>query len=193
MRGICLGIAAARYPIRINTPLAISALAVLILGNIYESVWPFSFLAALILILFLYLKLRESLRNSQFLQLIGHYSMLLFLWNGVVRVPFVSLTSGPLSQLVLGCLSAGVTFVIAFLIQEVVGLTPDYQNGGWGVRTISWSAITPFATQERPRGQWQTFLLRGFLNSSESGHVVIGWRREVSASARTETEFNKQK
>ena len=128
MRGLCLGIAAARYPIRIDIPLAVSALVVLLLGNIYELVWPLTFLAALIVILFLYVRMRASLRNSAVLQVIGHYSMLLFLWNGIVRVPFVSLAKGPLSQLALGCISAAITFGIAFLIQGVVGLVPDLQK-----------------------------------------------------------------
>jgi len=128
MRGLCLGIAAARYPIRINVPLAISALVVLLLGNIYELFWPLTFLAALIVILFLYMRMRASLRNSAVLQVIGHYSMLLFLWNGIVRVPFVSLAKGPLSQLVLGCISAAITFGIAFLIQGIVELVPDLQK-----------------------------------------------------------------
>lgn len=128
MRGLCLGIAAARYPIRIDIPLAVSALALLLLGNIYELFWPLTFLAALIVILFLYMRMRASLRNSAVLQVIGRYSMLLFLWNGIVRVPFVSLAKGPLSQLALGCISAAITFGIAFLIQGVVALVPDPQK-----------------------------------------------------------------
>lgn len=118
MPGLCLGILAARYPIRINAPLALSASAVFILGCMYRPVWPLTFVAATVVILWVYLKVRATLRKSSLLEQIGRYSLLLFLVNGIVRMPFVWFARSPQSQLVLGCLSAATSLSMAVLIQD---------------------------------------------------------------------------
>lgn len=113
MRVFCLGIIAARYPIRINAYLTIPAFAIITVGNMYLNVAQFASLASVVLILWLYLKVRTLLRKSDFLALIGKYSLAIFLLNGIVRVPFIMFAKTPLLQLVLGCTSAVVTFAIS--------------------------------------------------------------------------------
>jgi peptidoglycan/LPS O-acetylase OafA/YrhL len=125
MPEICFGIAAARYPIRINAYLAISAFAVLLLGSQYELIWPLTFLAALIVALYLYLRMRGTLKGVRFLEVLGFYSLPIFLWNGIVRVPFVAIAGSPLSQLVFGFISAGVTLIVAVLVEELLARAQD--------------------------------------------------------------------
>jgi peptidoglycan/LPS O-acetylase OafA/YrhL len=113
MRSICLGIIAARYPIRINVYLAIPAFAIIILGSQHLEIAPFVSLASVVLCLCLYLKTRTLLRRFRILEQIGTYSLAIFLINGIVRVPFVEFATTPLLQLALGCASAFVTFAIS--------------------------------------------------------------------------------
>lgn len=116
----CFGIAAARYPIRISAPLAFGAGAVLLLGSMYAQIWPLTFLAALIVSLAIYTPFRGRLRQSLVLERIGRYSLLIFLINGILRDEFAPLAGGPGSQLLLGCVSAVLSFVIAAVIQELL-------------------------------------------------------------------------
>jgi peptidoglycan/LPS O-acetylase OafA/YrhL len=121
MPSICLGIAAAKFRLRINAYVAVSAFAVLLLGSQYEAIWPLSFIAALIVTLYGYLKMRDTLKGSRSLELLGYYSLPIFLWNGIVRVPFVAIAGSPLSQLVFGLTSAGLSFIVAVLVQDLLG------------------------------------------------------------------------
>ncbi len=121
---LCLGIAAARCPIRLNVWNAFPALVVLILGSIYEEVWLFTFPAALVVMLFCYLKIRPALRGSRLLVLLGEYSLPLFLFNGIVRAPFLSLAKSPLSQLVFGLISAVTSLAVAMCIQQLLKPAP---------------------------------------------------------------------
>lgn len=116
---LCFGIAAARYPIRLNAHLALAAVAVLLLGSMYIAIWPFTFIAAVTVALFIYLKTRKVLKMSRLLERLGQYSLSIFLFNGIVRVPFVTLAGSPLSQLVFGCISAAVSFGVAVLMQKL--------------------------------------------------------------------------
>ncbi|MGB6193773.1 MAG: acyltransferase [Terracidiphilus sp.] len=118
---LCLGIAAARFPIRLNVWSAFPALVVLVLGSAYRGLWLFTFPAALIVMLFCYLKLRPTLRGSRLLQLLGEYSLPLFLFNGIVRAPFLSLAQSPLSQLVFGLISAATSLAVSMCIQWLLG------------------------------------------------------------------------
>lgn len=120
MPNICLGIVAARYPIRINGPLALASFAVFLAGCRFALVWPFSFLAALVVMLWMYGTMRTALRRMRLLELIGHYSLLIFLLNGIVRDQFASPELSPAAQLGFGCLSAAVTFAISALIHEAL-------------------------------------------------------------------------
>ncbi|HWG22257.1 MAG TPA: acyltransferase [Terracidiphilus sp.] len=117
---ICMGIAAARFPLRINGLLALAGGVVLVLGSIYAVLWPLSALGALMLALWMYGKACPVLRQIPLLQRLGDYSLLVFLLNGIVRNQFVPMAGSPRSQLVLGCVSAAVSFAIAALIYELV-------------------------------------------------------------------------
>lgn len=124
MRVFCLGIIAARYPIRINAYLAIPAFAILILGNEHRGLAHFVSLAAVVLSLWLYMKTRAWLRSFRLLEQIGDYSLAIFLVNGIVRVPFLFFARTPLSQLALGCASAVVTFAISAFFHYLLEPSP---------------------------------------------------------------------
>ena len=117
---LCLGIIAARYPIRINAYLAVPAFAVMILGSEYLGFAHFTALASVVLSLWLYMKTRSLLRRLRILEQIGNYSLVIFLVNGIVRVPFVEFATTPLLQLVLGCASAVVTLAVSLFFHYLL-------------------------------------------------------------------------
>ncbi len=123
MRVICLGIIAARFPVRINALIAIPAFITMILGSELREWAHFTSLAVVILSLWMYHHLRPLLRRFRMLEQIGNYSLAIFLLNGIVRVPFLSFVTTPLSQIVLACGSAAVTFAISaffcYLLEEI--------------------------------------------------------------------------
>ena len=121
MRILCLGIFAARYPIRIRAYIALPAFAILILGSEYLSFAYFISLASVIASLWVYSKFRTILRTSRTLEKIGNYSLAIFLVNGIVRVPFVYFARTPAMQLALGAASAVVTIAIASFFHYVLG------------------------------------------------------------------------
>ena len=122
MRVICLGIIAARYPIRINAYLAIPAFAIMILGSEIHDLAHFTSLAVVVLTLWLYIKAQPLLRRFRSLEQIGNYSLAIFLLNGIVRVPFLSFVTTPFSQIALACASAAVTLALStffsYLVEE---------------------------------------------------------------------------
>lgn len=115
---ICLGIAAARYPFRLPASLVAVAGSVLLLGNEFRSLWPFTFAAAQLLALWAYMEMRGNLRESRAIELIGRYSILIFLLNGIVRDDLLSFATTPLLQLLFGAISAAASFTIAAILQE---------------------------------------------------------------------------
>jgi hypothetical protein len=124
MRVFCLGIIAARYPIRINSLFAIPAFAILVVGSKYEN---FSYLASLSSVfaaLWIYGRMRTFLRKSHALQKIGEYSLAIFLLNGIVRVPFVYFAHTPFTQLTLSVASAAVTFAISAFFHFLLETSP---------------------------------------------------------------------
>jgi peptidoglycan/LPS O-acetylase OafA/YrhL len=118
MPEICLGIMAARFPMRLNVGLVLAAAADLFLGSVHRVFWPLTFVSALILSLSIYLWMRNILRSSRLLERIGQYSLLIFLLNGIVRMPFLAYATSPVSALFFGCVSAVISFIVAVLIQE---------------------------------------------------------------------------
>jgi peptidoglycan/LPS O-acetylase OafA/YrhL len=118
MPELCLGIAAARYPIRLNAVAALLAGAIVVLGSNDAAVWPFSFIAVAIACLWAYMRLRPVLRRSWLLERLGYYSLPLFLVNGIVRIAFVPLATTPALQLLYGGVSAIVSIAVAVLMQE---------------------------------------------------------------------------
>jgi peptidoglycan/LPS O-acetylase OafA/YrhL len=128
---LCFGIVAAKYRLRMNGTLALSACGLVLLGSIYAALWPLVSTSATIAILWTYLKIRGTLRTCRTLERIGRYSLVIFLVNGIVRVPFLPLARSPQSQLLFGCVSAVVSFTVAALIHELMP------------RSISACVVTP--------------------------------------------------
>lgn len=116
MRILCLGIIAARYPLRINAPIAIASLGILILGSGYASFAPFASLGFTIFILWLYFTARRFLRRSALFETLGNYSLAIFLVNGIVRVPFLAVATTPLLQLTMAFVSAVMTVSLSVLL-----------------------------------------------------------------------------
>ena len=129
MPNICLGIAAARYRIRIGAPLALAAGAVLLVGSFYAPLWPLTFLSALVLVLWIYMKCRQSLRAIPLLQRIGLYSMFIFLVNGIVRNEFVFRGRTVPSQLMFACFSFATSFAISAAMFEFLLPRADRSAG----------------------------------------------------------------
>lgn len=122
---ICFGIFAARYGVRVGAPLALAGLAVLLLGSQYGPLWSFTFLGALLVALWLYLQARGVLRRFPVLVRMGEYSLYVFLVNAIVRDQFVPLATSPASQLLLGCASTAVSFLIGACMHEFLLPGPD--------------------------------------------------------------------
>lgn len=114
----CLGIAAARFQVRLNARIIAAAAAVLLFGSMYRIIWPLTFISALILSLALYLRVRRTLREFRLLLGIGEYSMLIFLLNGILRYQFISYADSPRTVLFFACVNAAMSFAVAAIIQE---------------------------------------------------------------------------
>lgn len=125
MRVLCLGIIAARYPIRLRYYIAVPAFALMILGSEYHGLAYLISLASVVMSLWLYTKTRAILRNSRALEKVGEYSLAIFLVNGIVRVPFVYFAHTPIMQLSLGAASAAVTFAIAAFFHYLLAPAPE--------------------------------------------------------------------
>ena len=129
MRVFCLGIIAARYPIRINSLFAIPALAILVIGSRYENLSYLASLSSVFAALWVYGRMRSFLRKSHALQKIGEYSLAIFLLNGIVRVPFVYFAHSPLEQVTLALGSAAVTFAISAFFHFLLETSPERVRG----------------------------------------------------------------
>jgi peptidoglycan/LPS O-acetylase OafA/YrhL len=125
MRVLCLGIIAARYPIRLNMYLAGAAVAIMVMGSKYQSVSYLASLSAVVFSMWLYAKTRPVLRRFRVLEQIGNYSLAIFLVNGIVRVPFVAFADTPQLELLLGCGSAVVTFAISAFFHYLTERAPE--------------------------------------------------------------------
>jgi peptidoglycan/LPS O-acetylase OafA/YrhL len=122
MPSICLGIAAARYGVRVPGWLAAIALPMLLLASRYSMFWRLATSAALVLWLWSYLKTRNNLRRYVWLERLGEYSLIIFLVNGIVRDRLVPLASTPLLQFALAAADLLICIAIAAILQPI--LTP---------------------------------------------------------------------
>jgi len=120
MPAICLGILAARYPVRIHGWLASIGVAVLLLGNAYAALFPFAAFGSLLAMLWIYDRVRGLVRDSGLLFRIGECSLLIFLLNAIVRNQLVSYASTPGWQLYCGFISAALSIAVANLIARLV-------------------------------------------------------------------------
>ncbi len=149
MPTICLGIAAARYPMRLNAKVALPAFAVLIAGSAYKAIWLLTFPASTVVLLYLYLALRPALRGRQLLAVLGTYSLTLFLFNGIVRIPFLGFADSPVSQLALGSASTLCSLAVAVYAQRIV-LRVEILVGQLGSRPAT-ALATPTADSVEAR------------------------------------------
>lgn len=120
MPSLCLGILAARFPVRIPGWLAGCGFAVLLLGNIYSAVFPLAAFGILLTMLWGYPLLREVLRGSALLFRIGECSLLLFLLNGIVRNQLAGYPTSPATQLFWGFFSAALSLALSNLIARLL-------------------------------------------------------------------------
>jgi peptidoglycan/LPS O-acetylase OafA/YrhL len=146
MGAFCFGIIAARYPIRINAYLAVTALAVLILGNEYRPIAPLASPGSLILFLWIYTRMRSLLRTCNLLDHLGSYSLAIFLVNGIVRIPFIAFTTTPESQLVLGFASAAVTIAISVFFHHLLMLPREVSLSRKLAKVIGGATLEPIQT-----------------------------------------------
>ena len=88
MPELCLGVAVARYGVRISLIGALIAAGVFVLGNLQAIIWPLSFFCALVMLLYAYQLGATYLRSSKFIGFVADVSMPLFFVNGFLRSPF---------------------------------------------------------------------------------------------------------
>jgi peptidoglycan/LPS O-acetylase OafA/YrhL len=90
---LCLGVACARFGVRIGPAAALLAAVLFIGGNIEALLWPFTFLSALVLMLYAYHLTGGVLRGRRALEWIAEVSMPVFFINGFLRAPFVAVAA----------------------------------------------------------------------------------------------------
>ena len=149
IRILCLGIIAARFPIRLNVFWGVAAFGLVILGSANAIFSHVTSLAITVFSLWVYASMRPFLRRMRVFEEIGLCSLGIFLLNGIVRVPFVFFAHSSFSQLALGCASALITFLIAsffhFLLES---------ETRWPFKSLArlfWNASLPPFQVERTR------------------------------------------
>jgi hypothetical protein len=98
------------------------------LGNEYRAIAPLASIGSVVCALWLYGKLRTSLRNAYHIEQLGSYSVAIFLVNGIVRVPFIAFTRTLDSQLIMGLASAAVTIAVSVSLHRVMELAPMFAH-----------------------------------------------------------------
>ena len=88
MPELCLGVAMARYGVRIGLLGAVAAAVIFLLGNLYASAWPLSFVSMLVVLLWGYQLTAGAVRKTRAIDFIADVSMPLFFINGFMRSPF---------------------------------------------------------------------------------------------------------
>jgi peptidoglycan/LPS O-acetylase OafA/YrhL len=88
MPELCLGIACARFGLRVGPGTAIVAAIIFILGNMYELLWPLTFISALLVLLYAYQLTSGVLRERRLVEQVAQISMPMFFINGFLRGPF---------------------------------------------------------------------------------------------------------
>jgi peptidoglycan/LPS O-acetylase OafA/YrhL len=91
MPEIALGIAMARFDLRIGHGLFVVAFTTFLLSNFFEWAWTFTFISALVMLLYMYCYIAPVLRNRSLLERISAISMPLFFVNGFLRGPFLAI------------------------------------------------------------------------------------------------------
>lgn len=113
---LCLGIAAARYPLRLRGSIAAVAAAVLLLGSLYGPLWLLTMPAALLAWMWTYIRLRSSLRSFEWLCRAGEYSLFVFLLNAIIRNHSWLFVHSAALQMVSASASTLISFALAAVI-----------------------------------------------------------------------------
>lgn len=122
----CLGIlfAQMKYFKLPNSVIAL-CLLVLIFGNLFDIIWPFTMLAAALLIIILSLKLQRTLKKynrfSSSITIIGANSLYLFLVHGFLREPFVAIAQqhdNPFITILSGLAFLVLSLIVAWCIRK---------------------------------------------------------------------------
>jgi peptidoglycan/LPS O-acetylase OafA/YrhL len=131
MPELCLGVAMARYGIRIPPLSALVALVVFILGNLYPPIWPLTFVSMLLMLLFAYQRTGRYFRQARLIRTIALVSMPLFFINGFLRSPFrlISIHFGRwyvtlVTGLAFAVFSVCVAYVLLKVEQRLFGRRP---------------------------------------------------------------------
>jgi peptidoglycan/LPS O-acetylase OafA/YrhL len=121
MPELCLGIASARFGLRLGPATALAAAGFFLLGNLSMWFWPLTYISALVLLLFAYQRAPEWLRRARALEWIGGVSMALFFVNGYLRGLFWPVGRSGVWYLQLGggLGAALVSLAVAYALTEV--------------------------------------------------------------------------
>ena len=130
---IILGMYYARTGISTSRLLFFGACVTLAFSGLYYSVWPLHHLSALLVFLYLSVKLINSQQSrlSALLNWLGAYSLPIFLINGFFRPPFVNFAKANQAwwiDILVGLLFFGVVCIAAFLISTSLN---------WAMREIA--------------------------------------------------------
>jgi peptidoglycan/LPS O-acetylase OafA/YrhL len=137
MPEICLGIACARFGVRVGPASALAAAVIFVLGNVWAILWPLTFICALVMLLYLYRLTAGLFRGRRIIESIALISMPLFFVNGFLRGPFLSLVAhynnrwyvALLTGLVFAVFSMGVAYALLIAEGRLQSL-----SGGRGLR-----------------------------------------------------------
>lgn len=129
---LCLGIAAARFGLRIGPAVVLVAAVSFLVGNVTAWWWPLTHVSVLVLMLYAYQQTAPWLRRSNVLAWIGSISMPLFFVNGFLRGIFWPLGRTGVWYLQLAggvgvlLLAGGVAYGLSFLERRLTrGMVPS--------------------------------------------------------------------
>jgi len=140
----CLGLYFAAQPqIKISKTIIVLSPVVFALGNVYQYAWYFSFIAITLIlvtgVILLIPIIRKSAILNSFLEFTGSISLFLFVVNGMLREPFVSLAEKYHNAVVnLGLSFAFVAFVyfVALIIRLFEKLMQEFFSTGLHVGSL---------------------------------------------------------
>ena len=138
----CFGIWLALAPRKISNYWTLPALAVFVLGNFYQLFYPFTFLAASIIIVICHNNINKPLANHKALKMplvfLGSISMFLFAIHGFMRQPFIDFAESHSNAGISLLTALGyITFVVA--ISMII--KPIYNTILWLLDKIHFPSI----------------------------------------------------
>lgn len=137
----CFGIWLALTPRKISNWWLLPALIVFGLGNTYQSLYPFTFLAVCIVFVIIYDIVRKPITSHAIIRrpiaFLGSVSMFLFAVHGFLREPFLNLASSPnaatglLAAIMFIATSIAVAIVIRPLYNLIVKMFDKIKSPTW--------------------------------------------------------------